>query len=274
MPAVAAPHHAFRRSLPRVGLAILGVLALALPASGCKRPSGEVPASDQPGAIVTNRSAELAPPAKPKRTNAIETLDVPGDKPVLLIVGANERRPIVHLHGMCTDARSDFEAFGTGASEHGTLVALGGDMVCGEGRGGATWTMNAAAIDARIDRALAAVREQRNLDLDASQLVLVGESMGASRATALAKKFPEKYQRLVLVGGPELPTEAELGKTKGVAFVAGEMEPQEKMKKGAERLSSAGIDARFWELPDATHGAYGSDGNRLMSEAIAYVISR
>ena len=41
-------------------------------------------------------------------------------------------------------------------------------------------------------------------------LVLIGESMGAARAEALAARFPERYTRLVLVGSPETPSPDDL----------------------------------------------------------------
>ena len=39
-------------------------------------------------------------------------------------------------------------------------------------------------------------------------------------------------------------------------------------------LEKAGLKARFWELDDATHGTYGPNGARSMSEAVAFVVGR
>ena len=103
---------------------------------------------------------------------------------------------------------------------------------------------------------------------------MIGESMGASRAIGLASRFPAKYARLVLVGGPETPSAKDLRGAKAVALLAGEHESQEKMRQGTAGLESAGVDARFWELAGATHGTYGSDGARTMGEAVSFVARR
>jgi pimeloyl-ACP methyl ester carboxylesterase len=104
-------------------------------------------------------------------------------------------------------------------------------------------------------------------------MVLVGESLGASRTLALARHFHAKYTRLVLVGGPGRPSARRLGGVRAVALLAGEREPQAKMREGAERLADAGIPARFWELAGATHGSYGPDGAPTMTEAVTFVLS-
>ena len=43
------------------------------------------------------------------------------------------------------------------------------------------------------------------------------------------------------------------------------------MRQGEAALTEAGLNVRFWELPEATHGTYGPDGARLMREAVAFV---
>jgi pimeloyl-ACP methyl ester carboxylesterase len=223
--------------------------------------------------VVTTHSAELRVPRT--RTGTIETVDVPDDRKVLVVLGANTKRPIVHFHGMCAEAKSDLDAFAASVSEHGTVVALEGDAPCPRGQGGgASWSTDVAAIDRRVDAALKAVSDARGIALDPGEVVLVGESLGATRVTALASRFPEKYKRLVLVGGPETPSAKQLGSATAIALLAGEKEPQEKMRQGTLGLENAGVTARFWEMADATHGNYGTDGARRMSEAVAFVTSK
>ena len=219
---------------------------------------------------TTPHSAEVD--KKPKRTGAIEHVDVPNDRKVLVVVGEG-KRPIVHLHGMCSEPRSDLEAWASNVSEHGTVIGLEADAACPNGSG-RTWTTDAQAIDARVTEAIAAVNQARGLSLDPEELVVIGESMGAARATALASRFPERYTRLVLVGSPETPSAKDLGSAKAVALLAGEKEPQEKMRQGTTGLENAGLKARFWELAGATHGNYGPNGARSMTEAVAFVIGR
>ena len=244
--------------------------ALALTASGCKKPQAE--ANSEPRGSGSTHSAEL-PAGKTARTGAIETVEVPNDKKALVVAG-DGKRPIIHLHGMCAEARSDLEAWASTVSSHGTIIALEGDAACSNGSGGTSWSTDPAALDARVDAAIAAVSSARGIALDPKEVVVIGESMGASRATALASRFPDKYTRLVLVGGPETPTAKELGGAKAVALLAGEKEPQEKMRQGAQGLDNAGVKAQFWEMAGATHGAYGSNGAQMMGEAVAFAASR
>jgi hypothetical protein len=46
------------------------------------------------------------------------------------------------------------------------------------------------------------------------------------------------------------------------------------MIAGTRALEEAGMATRFWELPGATHGQYGPEGERIMREAVAFVIAR
>jgi pimeloyl-ACP methyl ester carboxylesterase len=246
----------------------LGSLAIVVlsTTAACKRPHPEQACEPRPGART--HSADVPPPTS-ARSGTIETVDVPDDRKVLVVIG-DGNRPIIYLHGMCGEARSDLEAWASGVSEHGTIIALEGDAACPNGAG-RTWSADPAALDARIGAAIEAVASARGVPLDPNDIILIGESLGATRATALAKRFPERYRRLVLVGGPETPSARDLRSASAVALLAGEHEPQEKMRRGATGLENAGLAARFWELADATHGTYGTDGARSMGEAVAFV---
>lgn len=259
------------------GAELFVALALfAVEMGACKKPQADSARQAKPS--VTTQSAELpapapiAPPrpAPPPRSHSIEVVNVPDDREALVIVGEDTRRPILYLHGMCSEPRSDLEVWGASASAFGTIIALVGDTRCPSPRGNATWTTDPAAIDARIGAAIDAVRA-RGVALEPNDMIVIGESLGASRAEALASRFPARYTRLVLVGGPKPPSAKNLRAVKAVALLAGENEPQEDMLQGTAGLESNGIDARFWELPGATHGAYGPDGARIMSQAIAFV---
>jgi pimeloyl-ACP methyl ester carboxylesterase len=245
----------------------IGILALLTPlASACRRPAEA--GREPPASSATAHSAELYAP-RPAPTGEIETVPVPNDRDVLVVLGET-KRPIVYIHGMCAEARPDLDAWATAVNHYGTIIALEGDVICPNGNRGTSWSPDAAALDARIDAAIAAVRDARHVALVPSEVLVIGESLGASRALSLASRFPSKYTRLVVVGGPETPSSKELASTKAVALLAGENESQEKMRQGALRLVSAGLSARFWELPAATHGSYGPEGARVMAEAVAF----
>jgi pimeloyl-ACP methyl ester carboxylesterase len=257
-------------------ITFVGTLALlALVTGGCTKPRPEAQGanassgsgSPSPAATTTTHSAALPRPA---RTGAIETVEVPNDRKAIAVVG-HGARPIVYLHGMCSEPRSDVEVWASTVSELGTVIALDGDAACSD-RGGRTYSTNIDTLDARIDAAIRAVNDAHLAgSLDDREVLLIGESLGASRAIALANRAPSKYTRLVLVGGPETPSPKKLAGVKAVALLAGEKDAQDKMKLGASGLESAGITARFWELPDAIHGEYGPEGARLMGEAVGFV---
>jgi predicted esterase len=249
-------------------VALVALLATGVGSSGCTR-SREAQArrdSSAPPAAVVLTSADIL---------AITTVPVDGDDPVLVVAGnPNVHRPIIHLHGMCEKPRGNLEAWGSVAREHGTIIALVGDVPCPDRPGGTKWTDDAAKIDARVGTAIAAVNAARRMSLDASEVVVVGESMGAARAEALARENPDRYTRLVLIGSPQTASPTNLRSARAVANLAGENEPQQRAKAATRALANAGVAAQFWELPGATHGQYGPDGERIMSEAIAFVASR
>lgn len=213
--------------------------------------------------------------ASPPRSSAITTVEVPDDRNVYVVDGnPSVHRPIVYLHGMCADPRDDLEAWGGIAKNHGTIIAVVGDVPCPNRPRRTQWTTDPRALDQRVEAAIGAVGRARGTTFDASEIVVIGESMGAARAELLATKFPRRYTRLVLVGSPQSPSPDNLRGVKAVANLAGEKEMQQKMKAGARALDRAGTPTRFWELPGATHGQYGPEGERIMGEAVGFVATR
>ena len=252
-------------------LSTAAVAALLAGTAGCARREAAAQDGADGAASATVRSGTA--PVGGRTT--IQTVAVPDDREVLVVAGdTRERRPIVYLHGMCADPRDDLEAWGAVARTRGTIVALAGDVPCPDKPGRAKWTTDPAAIDARIEAALAAVSGALPVELDVKEPTLIGESMGAERAQMLAAKFGDRYKRLVLVGSPKTPSPHRLREVSAVANLAGEHEPQAKMKQGTRALDGAGKATRFWELPGATHGNYGPEGERIMDEALGFVVDR
>ncbi|MBX3228631.1 MAG: alpha/beta hydrolase [Labilithrix sp.] len=243
--------------------AVIFTVALAALSAACRRDS-------EPAGAATTRSAELGRSSEPER-GAIETVDVASDRAALVVagVGAKAKRPIVYIHGMCGEAKSDLDAWSSGVRTHGTIIALEGDAACANG--GRTWSQDVAALDRRVDTAIAAVRSVRGIDLDASEVTVIGESMGATRAVSLAARSPDKYTRLVLVGAPEKSSPKSVGNPKAVAVLAGEKEDQAPSQQTVESLSAGGLNAKLWTLAGAVHGEYGPNGAATMSEALAFV---
>ena len=102
---------------------------------------------------------------------------------------------LVFLHGMCGHALGYAQSFQWSAAKKGTLVAPQGDQQCGKGPW-AMWSGDIAALDRRIVEAFLALGHADPID----DIALMGYSQGATRAEALARKWPERYTRLVLAG--------------------------------------------------------------------------
>ena len=241
-------------------VALSGALAL-----GCRR---ERTAEAEPVAATTIQSVDVPRPGT--------TLTVPFDEDrdrALVVAGNPEiHEPIVWLHGMCADPKADLEAIGTIARTHGTILSISGDVPCPGQPGRTTWTDDVASIDGRISLAIAAVNGAGVAPfLVDGPLLVVGVSMGATRAEALSGASPARYGRLVLVGAPKAPSPDTLAGARAVAMVAGDQEPQRKMRDGAHALDVAGVPSRFFLLPGAPHGSFGPDGEHVMSEAVAFV---
>lgn len=252
---------------PRFGL-FLGVFLLL---AGCRKPQPASVRAEEPRVVVTTHAADITP-VRPRVAQAVETIEVPNDRPVLVVLGGDRQRAIVHLHGRCLDPRDDLDAWGSSVSALGTIISLAGELEdCPEQPGMNRWAADVAALDARIRAAVEAVATTKHIDLDANHPVLIGASMGATRAMQLAHRYAGKYTELILIGAPEAPVANDLAGVRRVALLAGENEDQTPMRGGASALSSTGIRAQFWELPEATHGIFGPEGATRMGEAARFV---
>src|SRR5205085_1178971 len=116
----------------------------------------------------------------------------------------------------------------------------------------ASWTPDIEALDLRIERTFyeLGVRPLRDV-------TLIGYSQGASRVEALARKFPDRYTRLVLMAGPSPPSVRTLKSLRAVVTMAGERDRRDLMRAGAEAFRAAGVPATFQLIPEARHGEMG-----------------
>ncbi len=220
------------------------------------RAETSVPPAPLPAGVVPGESA-LVPVAE--------------DRPVLVIhAPAGNDRAIVYLPGLCGNVHA-VEAWKEAAAQSGTLIGLLGDKPCGGGR--YHWGKKLDVIQARIERALSAVKAARGGALDIEHPILFGYSQGADRAEHLAEQHPQKYRRVVLGGSPHEPLLRHLGDQRAIAVFGGELETFGRMQAGAEVLAAAGKPARFFLLPRAKHGEFGPDGNRVMAELFAWLLA-
>lgn len=197
----------------------------------------------------------------------IATVGGSGERVVVLAGDPQSRRPIVFLHDACIDPKLAVDTWGVAVRNEGTLLAVDGDAPCPDGS--STWSEDAVAIDRRIQDALAI-----DPRLDPRSVVLVGAGLGAARVELLAKERPDRYQRFVLVGGAAAPSVTTFRRARAVATVAGDDEPLVPMQDGSRVLDRAGISSHHWTIPHATHGEYGTEGPRMMRDAIDFVTAR
>jgi pimeloyl-ACP methyl ester carboxylesterase len=196
----------------------------------------------------------------------VATVDVPGDVPAFVLHGARGAF-MVFLHGRCTHGLGYVQAFQFAAAAKGTVIAPQGDQACGS-TPFRRWSPDIDKLNARVEAALRAAGYT-----DPSgwrDMVVIGYSEGASRAEALAQRFPERYSRAILIGAPAPPSAARLAGVRGAVMMAGERDAQETMKIGARALSAAGIPVTYIMIPGASHGQMG-DGERVMREALDWL---
>jgi pimeloyl-ACP methyl ester carboxylesterase len=244
----------------------LGILILPLLAecSRCEQQRAtNVRAPAQMAAPSASTSA-LARPAGPVRVEALDATTTP---PTFVLRGPRGGdAPIVFLHGMCGHALGYAQSFQHGAARKGFLVAPQGDVACGGPW--AKWSGNVDALDRRIVDAFAALGLTGVRDV-----IVIGYSQGATRAEALARKWPERYTLLVLIGAPGKPAPWGMARVRGAVMMAGERDRQDLMRAGAGSFRAAGIPSTYMVIPEARHGGMGPTPEKTMGEALDWLLS-
>jgi pimeloyl-ACP methyl ester carboxylesterase len=238
--------------------------------SSSARPESSAEPSASVGTEAVSKTFDLPPDVD---TTRIVDLDVPSDLGVrVLHAKAPLERAIVYLHGMCSTSHGA-DRWAPLAGDYGTLVMLRAETPCGD-RPGNKWTKDPAILQARIDRALDAVRAARGGHLDRERLAILGYSQGAHRAELLAQTYPERYPWVMLGGPPEAALPEHFRGVERLAIFGGELENTQHMRRGAERVAASGVPTRYFVLPGAYHGDYGPDGRRVMLEVLEWALGR
>lgn len=235
-------------------------------------PQPQVVAAATPPEPSPEPSPTPEPVLPPGVTPGVFTsVDVAGDASVDVLHGsASSQRAIVYLHGACGDPRAPVAWSGV-AVEVGTLIALRGDRACGKNER-YYWGPDAGQLEARVARAVAKVAEVRGAAFEPADVVLMGYSQGATRAQALHALHPERYPRVILAGIPVPPSARHLAKAKAVAVLGGQLEHTRPMRAGVWALRAHGIPVRFDLFPNAGHGEFGPDSERVMRETFAWLL--
>ena len=239
---------------------VLVVALLVLPACQLPREQRDAPSSTLPA------QAREQVATGPIRVEAL----APDVTPATYVLRGAPRGKarLVFLHGMCGHALGYAQSFQFTAARRGRLVAPQADVVCGQGPF-ASWSQNLPALHARIEAAFIALGDEPPID----DVCVIGYSQGATRAEALARKYPDRYSRLVSIGAPGLAQPRGLSHLKAALMMAGERDRQDLMQTSARRLTAAGIRAEFRQIPEATHGSMGPHPEHTMAGALDWLFS-
>ena len=192
-----------------------------------------------------------------------------GDLPIVVAEGRTTR-PIVYLHGFCGDP-ARVEEWAAAAQEFGTIIALHGNAPCVGKPGRYRFTADMKYLDYRVRKAVRAAVDATGMELDSARINLVGYSEGATRAEQLAWVYPERYPRVVLMSGPTAPSFDRLKRGERVAIVRGSREYRKPYRAAAGHLRRAGLPSRYFELPGAAHGEFGSSATKVMGDVFGYL---
>jgi predicted esterase len=224
--------------------------------------------SDNEQSSSAQSSVDDTPPAnEDARRVSVDELKVPDDLPAYVLRGVRGDAKMVFLHGMCGHGQGYVQAFANAAAEHGTVIALSGEIACGDDRAFRKWSGDIESIDARVRVAFAAAGMPLAED---DALVVIGLSQGALRAESLVERFPNRYTRAIFIGAPRAPAPARVRSLRAAVIMAGEHEGTWPMKEGAKALARAQVPATFIMIPGAHHAEL-LEGERVMGEALDFV---
>ena len=244
------------------------VVLLLLMVGACQsRPDPLAQSSLASAQVAAAASAPTSAPVDPGPLR-MEVLDAHESPPTFVMRGGpHGPARMVFLHGMCGHGLGYAQAFQFSAAKRASLIAPQGDVSCGGPF--SKWSGDVVALDARITRAFQALGDPE----PSGEVTVLGMSQGASRAVALARKYPQRYTRLVSVAAPEALKVGDLRQLRGAVMMAGERDRKDLQRASARALSATGVPATFMLIPEATHGAMGPTPERTMGEALDWLFA-
>ena len=189
---------------------------------------------------------------------------------VLPGIGEQAERALIYLHGRCGDPKA-FLTWPRAARAHGTIVSLVGDQACADGHR-FKWSGDVVGLDQRVARTLAQLDQQLGSSLADKPRVAIGYSQGSLMAEALGTRFPDRYPRVILIGGPRAPKPGSLKKSAAILLMAGDKDAQQHLQLARDEFVAAGRNAKFLALPGARHGEYGQQAEPVMNAALDWVL--
>ena len=196
----------------------------------------------------------------------METLDATAVPPTFVLRGApHGSGHLVFLHGMCGHGLGYAQAFQFSAAKRGVLIAPQGDVSCGGVW--SKWSADVAALDARIVDTFRKLGDESSLD----DIWIMGMSQGATRAAALARKFPARYTHLISMDAPTALRPGDLKTLRAAVLMAGEHDRHDLMQASQRALEASAVPALYLMIPEAGHGAMGPTPEKTMGEALAFL---
>ena len=214
-------------------------------------------------AAMSVEASSAAPREGPVRVEPLS----PEQKPPTFVLRGGPTGPerMVFLHGMCGHALGYAQSFQFTAARRGKLIAPQGDKPCSGPW--ASWSNDLEALDQRIVDAFHRLGQSDPIE----DVVVIGYSQGAMRAEDLARKWPQRYTRLVLIASPRISSPRGFDKVRSTVMMAGERDRQDLMKQSARAIAKAGIPSTFMIIPEATHGAMGPTPEKTMGDALDWL---
>lgn len=198
----------------------------------------------------------------------METLGAGSWAPVFVMRGTPRGAGrMAFLHGMCGHGLGYAQAFQFSAATKGTLIAPQGDVSCGGPF--SKWSGDVTALDARIVQTFQTLLPPD----DAAEVTVIGMSQGAERAVALARRYPQRYTRLISMDAPTALRPGELRTLRAAVMMAGERDRQDLMRQSAQALKASGVPVTFMVIPQAGHGAMGPTPEQTMGSALDWLAS-
>ncbi len=246
---------------------MMGRLALALLLAACRGPADPVPPPPvSQHAPLTSAAAPTepapsgeAPPPAPQgppplaAQSEFVALDVPGFHPavVSLPLGAREVRPlVVALHGNFDRPEWQCEVWRGAIGTRAFILCPRGVPRGDVPKSADRWEYGSAKLtEQELDAGIAALREKFAAYLVEGPIVYVGFSLGAILGTAIVKKSPARYPRLVLIegglGGMQAMAKSfKEGGGERVLLACGQAGCPQKSRALAKKLEGLGLAAR------------------------------
>jgi predicted esterase len=213
-------------------------------------------------------SAARAPAAATGRPGPIRMEELrAGEAPPTFVMRGGPLGPerLVFLHGMCGHGLGYAQAFQFRAARLGTLIAPQGDVVCGGAW--SSWSNDVSKLDQRIVATFRDLGHAEPID----DIIVIGMSLGATRAAQLVRRFPERYTRLIAMAAPRVLPAGQLRSLRAAVMMAGQRDRQDLMKTSERALRQSGVPVTFMLIPEATHGAMGPTPEATMGAALDFV---